>query len=338
MMKIKQKIISVTHSVITKLIGLIILLALAIILTIYTFAQFILSERVAHDSFILISIVVFIFSLAIYFVHRILLPVNELNKGVKEISSGNLDVQLKVRSKDEIGKLAEAFNQMTKDLNAMINSREQLLLDVSHELRTPITRTLLALEMLEESEYVTTAKRNLMEVQVMIKELLESHRLMSGQNELNISDLYLNNLIQTIAEDYNNRPPGIIIHPIRSNIFILADEELIKIVFRNIIDNALKYSGEQISPVEISVIDKNNQTLVVFEDSGQGIEPSEIDKVFEPFFRIDKSRSRKTGGYGLGLHMCKKIMEAHKGSIRLSNKSDKSGLKVILSFYKDNTE
>ncbi|MCK9422357.1 MAG: HAMP domain-containing histidine kinase [Bacteroidales bacterium] len=327
-MNFLKQLKSLAHSFIAKLIGLIILLAFAIILTVSLFKGFILSDKTTHLFIFLIVVIILIFSLAIYFVHRLLLPVRELNKGVKEISKGNLDVQLAVKSTDELGKLANAFNLMTKNLRLMVRYREQLLLDVSHELRTPLTRALLALEMADESEYITSAKRNLKEVQAMITELLENQRLKNGFDNLNISRISIKNLITRIAEEYSDVLPGVNINLISEGLFIEADEELMKIVLRNLLENALKHSPENSSPVELSVIDNDDRITVRIEDFGQGINPDEIEKVFEPFYRTDRSRSRKTGGYGLGLHLCKNIIETHNGEIKIYNKNEGYGLIV----------
>ncbi len=327
-MSIYKQLKTISHSFIGKLFGLIILLAFAIIVTILLFNDFISFDDSRLHNFFLHIIVILIFALAIYFLRRLLLPLSELNRGVKEISKGNLDVQINVKSKDEIGKLATAFNQMAKDLKIMVEAREQLLLDVSHELRTPITRSRLALEMIDESEYTTIVKRNLKEVEIMIKELLESHRLESGFNNLNITHISIKDLIEQIAKEYSNEQDGIKTNAISDNLYIEADVDLMKIVLRNVIDNALKYSSNNERLVEVSVINNEENITIQIEDYGQGLHPDEIEKVFEPFYRTDKSRSRNTGGYGLGLHLCKKIMNAHGGEININNKEKGYGLIV----------
>lgn len=329
-MRFHRNLKSITHSFIAKLIGIIILLAVVVILTVYTYVELLRANIYLHSFFALSVVIILIFSFGIYFTHRLLLPIRELAKGVDEISQGNLDIQLDIKSSDEIGELAKAFNLMTKNLRQMIRAREQLLLDVSHELRTPLTRSLLALEMADETEYTTTVKKNLHEVELMIKELLESHRLMSGYNKINISKIRIKDLFDKIVKEYSDEILRIKMNPISENLYFEADEELIKIVLRNLIENALKYSSENSRAVELSVIDKDDSVIVQIEDFGPGLDQDEIEKVFEPFYRTDKSRSRRTGGYGLGLHLCKKIMESHEGEIKIYNKEKSDGLIVEL--------
>lgn len=322
------------HSLIAKLIGLITLLALVIMVTLAIFKEFILANESRHRFFFLLFVVLLIFAFAIYFIHRLLLPVKKLTKGIAEISRGNLDVRIHVKSTDELGLLAKAFNQMAKDLGAMIQAKEQLLLDVSHEIRTPITRAKLALEMVDESEYIITAKRNLREVEVMIRELLETQRLKSSFYELKISKIVIRDLMDQILGEYAGEASRINITPVSENLSIEADEDLIKIVIRNVINNALKYSLSNTGLVEISVVDNEDKIMISIEDAGTGIHPDEIEKVFEPFYRTDKARARKTGGYGLGLHLCKKIMGAHNGIISIRNKEGEAGIIVDIILNK----
>lgn len=328
-----KRIKSILHSLIAKIVLIIFGMALAIILSVFLFNSFIFHSRHNHGFFLLAMILIIIFVTAGFFFHRLIRPIQALNKGVKEIGKGNLDFQLKINGSDEIGQLAKAFNQMSIDLKRMLESRDQLLLDVSHELRTPLTRAKLALEMTEECEYIISAKRNIKEVEIMISELLESQRLRNSLDEIEFKPVNLKKLLEDIQNEYIYDEQQLVFHPINEKLKIKADEKLIKIVLRNIIDNALKYSPKDAQPIEISVSCLHKKISIQIEDFGDGLSPEEIEKVFEPFYRTDKSRSRKTGGYGLGLHLCKRIMEAHSGEISLENKTETKGLKANLIFF-----
>ncbi len=98
-----------------------------------------------------------------------------------------------------------------------------------------------------------------------------------------------------------------------------ADEERLKTAFKNILDNALKYSTETSSPVEINIQQKDNSIYITFKDTGTGIDKEHLPYIFEPFYRVDSSRSKKTGGYGLGMSLCKKIIESHEGTITIES-------------------
>lgn len=330
--KIHGNIKKAAHSLMVKMILLIFAMALSVIIAVSIYHEIIFKSEQSHSIFLLVIIIVIIFVSSGFLFHRLIKPIKELSKGVKEISKGNLDIKLKTGGEDEVGRLAKAFNQMTEDLIRMIDSRDQLLLDVSHELRTPLTRANLALEMAGENEFIDSAKKSIKEVETMITELLESQRLRNRLDTLEISSINIKSFLLELEQGYLSS--RLVFNPISDSLFIQADKSLLKIVLNNVIDNALKYSPKDAKPVEISVIETAEQLIVQVEDYGEGLSKDEIDKVFEPFYRTDKSRSRKTGGYGLGLHLCKRIMDAHNGEITLGNKSNSNGLVVKMKIKK----
>ena len=326
------------NSFIHKLIGIIILLAFCVILTIYLFSNIIFLDAHHHLIFFLFSVLIILFSLALFFIHRVISPIHGLIRGVNEISKGNLDVELKVTSKDELGKLAKAFNQMTVELKKMIQSRDQLLLDVSHELRTPITRAKLALEIMAGSPEKESIIEDMREMELMITELLETERLKNNKANLNPEEINIKKMLESVMKSFPNSKGKIKISPISDKLHITVDESKIITVIKNIIENSVKYSEGSNKPIEINVIDKPETTVIQIEDFGIGIPEDKLKFIFEPFYRADSSRSKTTGGYGLGLHMAKKIMEAHGADINLINKSGPNRSKGVIAelvFYKN---
>ncbi len=321
------------NSFIHKLLAIVVILAISVILTIYLFSSIIFLNTQSHIIFFLICVLVILFSLASFFIHRVVAPIHELDRGVKEISKGNLDVELIVSRKDELGKVAQAFNNMTIELKKMIKAREHLLLDVSHELRTPITRAKIALEIMPDSPEKESVIEDMREMELMISELLETERLKSGKANLQFMKTNVKKLLEGIVQGFSKVQRRIKLHPVSDKLHIHVDQQKIITVIKNIIENALKYSEESVKPVEISVIDKAETIIVQIEDHGVGIPKEKIDMLFEPFYRVDNSRSKKTGGYGLGLHMAKRIMEAHEADISLVNK-DEDGSKGIIAELK----
>ncbi|MBI5540212.1 MAG: HAMP domain-containing histidine kinase [Bacteroidia bacterium] len=257
-----------------------------------------------------------------------------MTEAVNEIRKGNLDKKVSVKGHDEFSKLAEAFNSMTAELKKMIQAREQLLLDVSHELRTPLTRSKLALEMMPDSKEKNSVIEDVKEVELMITDILETARLKNNKITLDIKDVLINDLIKNTISLFENEKNRININPVSESLFIKADEGRIITVLRNIIENSLKYSSLENKPIEVSVIDRIEEIIIQIEDYGHGIPEEKLPFVFEPFYRVDDSRSKKSGGYGLGLHLCKRIMEAHGAEITINNKSDNNGIIVCLSFRK----
>ncbi len=313
--------------------GIIILCAAIVILLIFLFSNIIFLDAHHHLIFFLIMVVIVVFVLTGFFIHLVIQPVHELERGVKEISKGNLDVVLKVMSKDELGKIANAFNKMTVELRKMIKARDQLLLDVSHELRSPVTRAKLALEIMAESKEKSSVLDDLREMETMITELLESERLKGSKAPLNIQKTRIKDLVFNTVSGFWPHKEKILVHEISENLVLRIDPLKISIVLKNLIDNALKYSENTDKAIEISVIDQQDKIIIQVEDFGAGIPEDKIEFLFEPFYRVDTSRSRKTGGYGLGLHLAKKIMEAHGADIQIKNKQN-SGIIAELQFMK----
>lgn len=256
---------------------------------------------------------------AFYFIRRILKPLKWLQDGVNQIGQGDLKVTIPIQRYDEIGQLTEAFNHMTQRIREMIDARDQLLIDVSHELRSPITRMKLALEFIPDSEKKQKIISDIAEMERMIAEILETERLKGGHGKLVLADYDLVSLLNQIGQEYQDQFPGIALKNLPDQCFVSIDVERISIVLRNVIDNAYKYSQSDSNPVELAVSDKGECVSLRIMDDGTGIPDSDIPNLFEPFYRVDRSRSKKTGGYGLGLSLCKKIMDAHHGSISIRN-------------------
>ncbi len=263
-------------------------------------------------------------------IRRILMPVRTLTAAMGEVSGGNLDYDVAVRTGDEIGELARSFNEMRERIRDMLRSREQLLLDVSHELRSPLTRIKVALEYLEEGGARKDIAEDVLEMEKMVTEILETERLNRNGGILQKEKVALRPLLDEVMGEMQV-PAGEILFAPGDDVSVNGDRRLIKMLFRNILENARKYSDPLKKPVTITVRDEAGSALIEVRDHGIGIPPEELPFVFEPFYRVDHSRSRKTGGYGLGLGLCKKIAEAHGGSIGIESVSGEgTAVRVVL--------
>jgi signal transduction histidine kinase len=214
----------------------------------------------------------------------------------------------------------------------MLTARERLLLDVSHELRSPLTRINVALEDLHEGKSKDTIKADIREMEHMITEILESERLMNTRKYLNIQDVNMTQLLRKAISDFKDQVPPIIPSHIFEDVSCMADRELSLIVLKNLFSNALKYSGPDARAVDVSIFKDIDFVVIKIKDYGEGIPAEDLPHIFEPFYRVDKSRSRKTGGYGLGLNLCKTIMDSHGGKIEVKSDAHESGSEAILKF------
>jgi signal transduction histidine kinase len=241
-----------------------------------------------------------------------------------------LDVVLPVRTRDEFGALTDAFNRMVRRVQDMIQTRNQLLLDVSHELRSPLTRMKVAVEFLSESENKEELVSDIDEMEMMVAELLELERLRDGRG-LNPSVQRIAPILREMTARFNSRRPGVHFISASQAIELNIDADKVRTVLRNLLENAFKYSLSDSRPVEISCVQSVHSVVIRVSDDGPGIPMEDAVGLFEPFFRVDRSRSKKTGGYGLGLSICKRIMEAHGGDIVFQNNPVR-GASFILTF------
>lgn len=171
-------------------------------------------------------------------------------------------------------------------------------------------------------------KEDLKEIEEMITYILENYRISSGEIKLNKLHIDLHEFLKTCISEYGNL--NVIIE--KCDIMVLSEEAYLKVIFRNLLDNANKYTdGKGI--INIWAEEQKDKVTIYFKDNGTGIEEKELKLIFEPFYRVDTSRSRKTGGFGLGLAIVKKIVEAHGGSIEVKSETGK-GTTVIFSLPK----
>jgi signal transduction histidine kinase len=220
---------------------------------------------------------------------------------------------------------------MTDRIRDMLRTKEQLLLDVSHELRTPLTRMKVALEFLEDSQAKQSIQADMQEMEKMVAEILETARVQHKYENLKKQPTNLVRLLRDILLEFENQPPGIEMVKFPSEVIAAVDSEKIKTVFVNLINNAIKYSRPDSGPIRIFYKSDESYAIIGIADKGIGIPQEELSHIFEPFYRIDKSRAKDTGGYGLGLSLCKTIMEAHEGKIEVQSRPEE-GTTVILFF------
>ena len=280
----------------------------------------------------LISLGLVIFSFfAIYLILRNQLkPIKALHEGVRAIGKGNLDFEIKTKNVDELGQLALSFNHMTRQIRESLQTRDQLLLDVSHELRSPLTRMLVALEFLKNDKTRQTLHRNIKHMEAMVTEILETERLNSSYGGLQLEPINILDLLMDTCRNYQDQKPGVVLRCSSEDLIANVDPTRVTTVFNNLLSNATRHSNAK-DPIEVTCAREQEKILVKVQDYGSGIPKEDLPHIFEPFYRVDKSRSKQTGGYGLGMSVCRKIMEAHGGRIDITSQPNK-GTCVLLTF------
>lgn len=273
-----------------------------------------------------------------YVLYRYLLsPIQKLERATRRYAEGDFSTKIypKVAHRqDEISALAYSFDDMGEKVSAAIAQQRQLIQDISHELRTPLARIQLSLDSHQRDEVIARVEA---EVQVM-KKLVEGALTLAWlENEkptLNKDTVDLAPLIESIVEDARFEFPthSIIYHlntvdPLKNSSHLALSQSI-----ENIIRNACKYtpSDEQI---EVRLRQNNEQLVIEIEDQGPGIPDSQLDNIFKPFFRLEESRNRSQGGFGLGLALCKRQIEACGGTLSAQNRMP-NGLKMKISLPK----
>ncbi|MFN8413899.1 MAG: ATP-binding protein [Anaerolineales bacterium] len=265
-------------------------------------------------------------------------PIRELTTATHALASGKLGQKVTVRSKDEIGELAESFNKMNDDLARSFNLRKQMTADIAHELRTPLSLIIGHAEAVNDG-VLPPSRENfeiIREEANRLEQLVNDLRTLSladaGELSLDLQKLDMNKLLGDIQSHYmhqfNQKRITLDLQLASEPLFVSLDPIRFSQVFTNILDNALRYTPEN-GLVTMSTQRIGDQIEVLVQDNGVGVDSEEATHLFDRFYRADPSRTRNEGGSGLGLAIAKSIIEMHKGNIRAESEKGK-GLKVII--------
>lgn len=268
---------------------------------------------------------------------RIMRPLNDLQFAVEQMSEGDYGTRVKVVSKDEIGKLSEAFNNMAEAIQREDENQKTFLATVSHELRTPISYIKGYSEAIqnryvegkERDEAMNLILREASRMERLTNELLQLIRKESQNIELVpivLSETIREavKLLESIAREKNIS----IQLSLDENIIVQGDEEKLKQIFINVIENAIRYSNKDCNITVRSELSKSD-VIIEIQDYGIGIPAEDLPHVTERFFRVNKARSRFDGGAGLGLSIVEKLVKQHNGSLSIESKVGEGTLVTI---------
>ena len=295
-------------------------------------------------SVIATTIIILLSSVCTYFLtKKTLTPLQKLTSEVSQIQAQNLSTQLAVpNSKDEIAQLTSSFNEMLARLDNAFSTQKQFSANAAHELRTPLAvlQTNLEVfekkqepEMVEYQQLFTMIKEQTARLSQLVGTLLDMTNLKSVPRTDHVS---LEELVDEVFCDLDPiaEKAGISIHfNDSSNQDLHSDVTgsyvlLYRAVY-NLVENAIKYNRPHGS-VSVSVKQENGQAMVLVTDTGIGISPENQKKIFDPFFRVDKSRSRAMGGAGLGLALVDSIAREHGGSVKVLESNEKGSIIALM--------
>jgi Signal transduction histidine kinase len=251
---------------------------------------------------------------------------------IEEIDESNLNGQVVLPpSDDEVAKLENSFNNMLEKLDRAFDNKKLFAANAAHELKTPLTSILTNIEVLQMEEepsigdyeeVIGITKENIERLTALVQDLLyfNSELNEDGFENLNTDELF-NRILAELSD--NVREKGIAV-TLEGRSTIKGDKDLLERAFLNIIQNAVKYNKEN-GEIKIEI----SENLIAIEDTGIGIPDGSIPHIFDPFYCVDKSRSRKLGGNGLGLGIAKQIFDKHDMKITVSSTFGK-GTKVFI--------
>lgn len=277
--------------------------------------------------------------MGILLANSIVKPVSKVVEITQKISDGDYDTRFKegIRTK-ELHELAHAVNQMAESLEEQESMRKRLTSDVAHELRTPVANISSYMEMMIDGimepapERLQSCYDELQRLSGLISDL---ERLRQVENEnlvLDKSDIDLRELSLTVMENFESqlREKHLDGRVVGDTSIVSVDRDRMQQVITNLVSNAIKYSNDG-GTVRVVIEDTKDSGIIHVEDSGIGIPQEDLKRIFERFYRTDKSRNRKTGGAGIGLTIVKTIVQAHKGKISAQSAEGKgSRFTVVL--------
>ena len=275
-----------------------------------------------------LAVTALVILLLFLFTRHLLKPIRQLDEGVRTLAGGQMNLQLASRRSDELGKLVNSFAAMTGRIREMLAARDRLLLDVSHELRSPLTRIKLSLEMMGACPERREIAADIHDMETMVSELLETERLQSPHGDLDLEAFPLSRLLEDLVQEFGGQQPGLTV--LQSEVIdMVADWKRLRRLLANLLTNAVKYAEKPGEPIRLTATRVGDRLRLTIENRGAPIPEADLALVFEPFYRVDKSRTKATGGYGLGLSLARRIAQAHGGSLVLEN-VDGLGVRSIL--------
>jgi heavy metal sensor kinase len=271
---------------------------------------------------------------------RALKPVEEIARTARAIEETDLSGRVPVKTRDELGRLGGIINAMIARLEQAFKRQKEFTADASHELRTPLSviqaESTLALQRTRSpQEYQAALESIAAEAEHMTKiidQLLVLARFDSGAQHAAFQDVSLDGVVREVAEDMDllSREKGLELEvKLDGPLHVRGDPGLLRRLFINLIDNAVRYTPPG-GKVLVSSEAQDHQAVVSVADTGIGISPEHLPRIFERFYRVDKARSRSEGGSGLGLAICKQVVELHGGRIEVKSAEGQGSTFTVL--------
>ncbi|QWU15403.1 Signal transduction histidine kinase [Paenibacillus sophorae] len=258
-------------------------------------------------------------------------PLLQMQKATRKIAAGELETRLELKTRDEMGALAEAINDLAVDLQRYRDTRQEFFANISHELRTPITYLEGYSRVVKEELYETEAEKNQyldiiyeesVRLQHLVDDLFDLAKMEEGKITLVLEWVDLSELAEHAVRkvELKARGKNLSLSILQSGTAscIWADSKRMEQIVLNLLENAIRYTER--GGIKVHLLYEAASATFIVEDTGMGIPADELPYIFERFYRVEKSRSRQFGGTGLGLSIVKKLVELQEGKIQVSSK------------------
>ncbi|MEH7111694.1 HAMP domain-containing sensor histidine kinase [Neobacillus niacini] len=275
---------------------------------------------------ILLSIIMVLFS-----TKYLVKPISKLTKATKSLSNGDFNVELDSTRHDELGELSNSFLRMARKLEQMDDVRKEFISNISHDIQSPLSNIKGYTKLLENEsitmedrwQYITIIHDEIRRLSNLTKQLVLLASLDRSDNFLKKKSFNVSEQIKELARNYQwlVSEKGIMLSYSLPDVYMFGDPSLLNTVWDNLLTNAIKYNRPDGS-IEISLEDKEDSIIVRFKDTGIGLNHSEIERIFDRFYRADTSRTRTIEGTGLGLSIVWTIIKLHEGHIQVESKEN----------------
>jgi two-component system sensor histidine kinase CpxA len=259
----------------------------------------------------------------------------KMTQATEEIAEGRFDIQAPEKRGDELGRLGLAINRMAARLKGFVTGQRRFLGDVAHELCSPLARMEVALGILEERadektvQYVRDVREEVTRMRKLAHELLSFSRAALGENQVGLVPVSVAEVIaQAVRQEHCIN--GQVIIEAGDDLQVLAHPDLLCRALANLLRNGIRYAGYA-GPILITARKEQDEIVIAVADGGRGVPAPELERLFDPFYRLDESRDSDTGGTGLGLAIVKTCVETCGGKVAAFNRVP-SGLEVELRF------
>ncbi|MBE6008115.1 MAG: HAMP domain-containing histidine kinase [Lachnospiraceae bacterium] len=306
-----------------------------------------------RDNFIDIYSTILIFMIAalivgiiivLLFTRRIVKPITEMNKAAKAIAGGNFGGRINIKSRDEVGQLAESFNFMAESLDETEQIRREMIANISHDLRSPITSIQGFLGAIEDGtippdktdKYISIAIDETKRLSKLVENVMDMNKAQAGELNINKEEFSIADLIRStvISNETRIRDKNIDVSLIFDSISVVfADYDKIARVIHNLIDNALKFTEES-GHITVETTAKKDKLVISVKNSGVPISEEDKKHIFDRFYKGDRSRGLDNSGSGLGLAIVKELIKAHGETITVSSGEDYNEFVFMLDIAK----